>query len=179
MAKLKLREADGAIVGASVVARDISERRAAENRALLLLSELDHRVKNILAIVSAVVTQTLKNSPTPEVFAAEIQARIGAIAKAHSLLTESGNGRVLLRALIMTELAPYDRGTGNIVVDGCDVSLTPKAGMALAMAVHELASNATKYGSLATTSGCLTVAWTVTRSADHCSLTLTWTETGG
>jgi two-component system CheB/CheR fusion protein len=174
-----LRETDGTVVGGSVVARDISARRAAEQKALLLLSELDHRVKNILAIVSAIVAQTLKTSPDPELFAAEIQGRIGAIAKAHSLLTQSGHGDLLLRALIMTELAPYDRGTGNVVVSGPEVCLTPKAGMALAMAVHELASNAAKYGSLSTTFGHLAITWTVERKTDRTILTLTWAETGG
>ncbi len=174
-----LREADGKVIGASVVARDISERRAAEQKAHLLLGELDHRVKNILAIVSAVVTQTLNTSQTPEAFAAEIQGRIGAIAKAHSLLTQSGHGELRLQALIETELAPYDRGTGNVIIEGRGVSLTPKAGLALAMAVHELASNAAKYGSLSTASGRLAVTWAVEPMADHSVLKLHWIETGG
>jgi two-component system CheB/CheR fusion protein len=174
-----LREADGTVVGGSVVVRDIGARRAAERKALLLLSELDHRVKNILAIVSAVVTQTLNTSHSPDAFAAEIQGRIGAIAKAHSLLTQSGHGDLLLRALVTTELAPYDHGDGNIDIGGGQVSLTPKAGMALAMAVHELASNAAKYGSLSAPAGRLSVTWMVARRADGPVLTLTWTETGG
>ena len=94
-----IREGDGRIVGASLVARDISERKAAEQKAALLLGELDHRVKNILAIVSAVVSQTLKTSPTPETFAAEVEGRIKAIASAHSLLTRAGQGEMSLRAI--------------------------------------------------------------------------------
>ncbi len=174
-----VREGDGRIVGASLVARDISERKAAEQKAALLLGELDHRVKNILAIVSAVVSQTLKTSTSPEAFAVEVKGRIQAIAKAHSLLTQSGQGEMLLRAIVATELAPYDRGAGNIVVTGGDVALTPKAGLALAMAVHELASNAAKYGALSTTAGHLTVAWDVTEDAGQRALTLAWTECGG
>ena len=95
-----VREGDGRIVGASVVARDISERRAGEQKAALLLGELDHRVKNILAIVSAVVSQTLKTTATPEAFAAEVEGRIRAIAKAHSLLTQTGQGEMSLRAVV-------------------------------------------------------------------------------
>jgi two-component system CheB/CheR fusion protein len=175
-----LRESDGKVIGASVVARDISERRAAEQKAQLLLSELDHRVKNILAIVSAVVSQTLTTIQTPEAFAAEIQGRVGAIAKAHSLLTHSGHGELRLKALLLTELAPYDRGDGNVIVDGCGVSLTPKAGMALAMAIHELASNAAKFGALSAASGRLSVTWTIVqKTADHQALMLQWVETGG
>ena len=153
-----VKEGDGRIAGVSLVARDISARRAAEQKAALLLGELDHRVKNILAIVSAVIAQTLKTTPTPEAFAAEVTGRVQAIAKAHSLLTQAGNGELALRAILHTELAPFGRGSGNITVTGRDVALTPKAGLALAMAVHELASNAAKYGALSTTSGRLVVA---------------------
>ena len=174
-----IRESDGRIVGASLVARDISERKAAERRRRLLLGELDHRVKNILAIVSAVVSQTLKTSLTPEAFAAEVDGRIKAIAQAHSLLTRAGQGEMSLRAIFATALAPYDRGDGNIVITGRDIALTPKAGLALAMAVHELASNAAKYGALSTPDGRLTVAWQVAGSASERALTLIWTEAGG
>nr|WP_294544719.1 CheR family methyltransferase [uncultured Rhodopila sp.] len=174
-----LRDSDGKVVGGSVVARDISERRAAEQKAALLLSELDHRVKNILAIVSAIVTQTLRTSESPEAFAEEIQGRIGAIAKAHGLLTQSGHGELLLQALILTELAPYERGAGNIEVGGSAVSLTPKAGLALAMAIHELASNAAKYGSLSNGSGSLSVTWAVEQRPHGPVLALNWSETGG
>ena len=166
-----VRESDGRIVGASLVARDISERKAAEQKAALLLGELDHRVKNILAVVSAVVSQTLKTTSTPEMFAAEVDGRIKAIARAHSLLTESGQGEMSLRAIFATALAPYDRNDGNIGITGRDVALTPKAGLALAMAVHELASNAAKYGALSTPEGRLTVAWQVAGSPSERALT--------
>ena len=178
-----VRQADGRVVGVSVVARDISARRAAEQKAALLLGELDHRVKNILAIVSAVISQTLKTTATPQAFADEVNGRVQAIAKAHSLLTQSGHGEVSLRAILDTELAPYDRGAGTVSVTGQDIALTPKAGLALAMAVHELASNAAKYGALSAAAGRLTVAWTILASARAAAtapaLTLTWAESGG
>ena len=174
-----VREGNGRIAGVSLVARDISARRAAEQKAALLLGELDHRVKNILSIVSAVISQTLKTTPTPEAFATEVRGRVQAIAKAHSLLTQSGHGKVSLRAILQTELAPYDREVGNVTVTGQDLALTPKAGLALAMAIHELASNAAKYGALSTTSGQLTVAWDLLPGAGAPALTLTWTEAGG
>ena len=174
-----VREADGRLAGVSLVARDISARKAAEQKAALLLGELDHRVKNILAIVSAVVAQTLNTSATPEAFAVEIDGRIQAIAKAHSLLTQSGQGEVALRAILETELAPYDRARANVAIEGLDVALTPKAGLALAMAVHELVSNAVKYGALSTGSGRLTVRWDVARTAETATLMFAWTESGG
>jgi two-component system, chemotaxis family, CheB/CheR fusion protein len=156
-----------------------SERKAAEHRAGLLLGELDHRVKNILAIVSAIVSQTLKTSLTPEAFAGEVEGRIKAIAAAHGLLTEAGAGAMSLHAILATELAPYDRGNGNLVLNGPDIALTPRAGLALAMAVHELASNAAKYGALSTSLAHLEVAWKVTDNGDDRTVRLTWTETGG
>ncbi len=178
-----VRQADGRIVGASLVARDIGDRKAAEQRAALLLGELDHRVKNILAIVMAVISQTLRFSETPAAFASEVEGRVLAIAKAHSLLTESGHGGILLSALIATELAPFDHstgtGTGNVSVSGPDVELTPRAGLALALAVHELASNAAKYGALSTAAGRLVLAWEIAPAAEGPMLTLTWTESGG
>ena len=175
-----VREADGRVVGASVVARDISERRKAERKAGLLLGELDHRVKNILAVVSAVVSQTPRDGSTPDAFAAEVQGRIQAIAQAHGLLTQAGQGEIALRALIATELAPYGLGrAGTVSIEGDDVALTPRAGMALALAVHELASNAAKYGALSTPAGRLAVTWTAAGGAGGRTLAILWAEAGG
>jgi two-component system CheB/CheR fusion protein len=173
-----VREGDGRIVGASMVARDVGECRAAEQKTALLLGELDHRVKNILAIVTAVVSQTLKTSGTPEAFATEVEGRVKAIAQAHNLLTQAGQGELSLRAILLTELAPYDGGNGNLVITGRDVALTPKAGLALAMAIHELTSNAVKHGALSA-GGRLTVTWQLTGSIRARLLTLAWTEAEG
>ena len=174
-----VREVDGRVAGVSLVARDIGARKAAEQKTALLLGELDHRVKNILAIVSSVITQTLRTTANPEAFAVEVNGRIQAIAKAHSLLTQSGHGEISLRAILDTELAPYDRGEGNVAVEGLDIALTPKAGLALAMAMHELVSNAVKYGALSTGSGRLAVRWEISRTTDAATLMLVWTEAGG
>ena len=125
------------------------------------------------------VSQTLKTSATPEIFALEIEGRVQAIAKAHSLLTQSGLGDVSLRAILQTELAPYDRGNIDIPVSSNDVALTPKAGLSLAMAIHELASNAAKYGALSTEAGRLAVTWAMPGGATAPSMTFAWTETGG
>jgi len=159
------------------VTLEIEERKRAEEQAGLLLGELDHRVKNILAIVSSIVAQTLRTSPSPHDFATTIEGRIKAITRAHSLLTNRGaSGPGTLRDLIGTELEPYrDR---NLRIDGPDLVLTPKAGLALAMAIHELASNAAKYGSLSAPTGALTVTWAVSNVPDP-GLRLVWSESGG
>ena len=156
---------------------DIGDRKRAEDQATLLLGELDHRVKNILAIVSSIVVQTLKAGLTPAVFAETIAGRIAAITRAHSLLTSRGTDSPgTLRDLIDTELEPY-RGRA-LRVEGPGITLTPKAGLSVAMAIHELASNAAKYGSLSEPDGQLDVTWSVTDGIDR-RLCLRWTETGG
>lgn len=174
-----VKRPDGTIAGASAVARDISERRAAERKSALLLSELDHRVKNILAIVSAVVTQTAASSPELANFAEKLGGRVRAIAKAHSLLTQTDHGEVSLQKVILTELEPYDRGDGNVTVTGCDVAMTPKAGLGMAMALHELLSNAAKYGALSTAKGHVRIKMDQHDGPDGAMLRLVWSETGG
>jgi two-component system, chemotaxis family, CheB/CheR fusion protein len=174
-----VKAGDGRIVGASVMARDISGRKAAERKAALLLGELDHRVKNILSVVSAIVTLTLKTSATPEAFAADVERRINSIAAAHGLLTQAGRGEMSLAAIFAMELAPYDHEEGKVAVTGPDIVLTPRAGLSLAMAIHELASNAAKYGALSTGSGRVTVRWEIIQEAAHSTLKLTWIEAGG
>ncbi|MGX5832319.1 chemotaxis protein CheB [Mesorhizobium sp. 43Arga] len=159
------------------VTLEIDNRKRAEEQAGLLLGELDHRVKNILAIVSSIVSQTLAANPSPEAFARTIKGRIAAISRAHSLLTTTpgASGAGTLRDIIDTELAPYQGRKVRAV--GPDFVLTPKAGLAVAMAIHELASNAAKYGSLSAPDGELEVLWEITDRPR--TLRLSWTESGG
>lgn len=173
-----IRDEQGKIVGASAVARDIAERKAAEERALLLMAELDHRVKNILAVVSSVVSQTLRSDSSPDTLGVEIEGRITAIARAHNLLTDHGGTESSLRDLIAVEVRPYEQG-GNIVLSGPDVKLTSKASLTLALAVHELATNAAKYGCLSVAEGQLHVSWSVTGEASAPQLSIKWLEMGG
>ncbi|WP_339651874.1 chemotaxis protein CheB [Halopseudomonas pelagia] len=155
----------------------IDERKHAEEQTTLLLGELDHRVKNVLAIVSSIVAQTLKADLSPEAFTEAIAGRITAITRAHNLLTHHGAASAgTLRDLIDTELEPYQGQ--DLRIDGPAIVLTPKAGLSLAMAIHELASNAAKYGSLSVPKGQLTVSWAVTEGPDR-QLCLNWTESGG
>ena len=175
-----MRDRDGRPRSILAINLDISARKQAEEEAALLLGELDHRVKNILAVVSAVIAQTLKASATPGAFAAAMEGRIAAIARAHSLMTQKGvQGEVSLRKIVEMELAPYDGRGHNIAIGGDGVALTPKAGLTLAMAIHELASNAAKYGSLSTDGGRLAIEWKGAGATEDRKLHLTWTETGG
>jgi two-component system CheB/CheR fusion protein len=172
-----LEDSEGNVFRFISVTLEIEQRKRAEQQAVLLLGELDHRVKNILAIVSSIIVQTLNSNNSPEAFAAAVTGRVAAIARAHSLLTNRGTAGVgTLRDVIETELEPYQNQ--DLHIDGPAVVLTPKAGLSLAMAIHELASNAAKYGSLSDAKGQLAVSWAVTDGPDR-RLGLNWTETGG
>ena len=173
-----MRDTSGTIIGASAVARDIAQRKKAEVHAQILMAELDHRVKNILAVVSSVVTQTLKAGGTAEAARGEIEGRIQAISRAHGLLTELGGVQGSLRELVATEIQPYKQGE-NVTVSGDDVVLSSRASVSLALAIHELATNSAKYGALSTGKGHLEVTWRVTGARGKSELEIMWIETAG
>ncbi len=173
-----MRDAQGAIIGASAVARDIALRKIAEQHSEMLMAELDHRVKNILAVVSSVVSQTLKAGGSAQSARAEIEGRIQAISRAHALLTELGGVGGSLAKLVATELKPFNQ-RANVTASGDDVVLTSRANLSMALAIHELATNAVKYGALSTDDGHFDVTWRVTGSNDAQQLELVWLETGG
>jgi two-component system CheB/CheR fusion protein len=168
----------GAIIGVSRIIRDATKRLQADKEKALLLGELDHRVKNILAVVGSIVSQTLRSAPSPEAFAESMEGRIKALTQSHSLLTQDGGSKAALATLLHTELAPYHDGADRVAVGGPNVVLTPRAGLAIAMAIHELTTNAAKYGALSVATGRVSVAWSVA-TADPASLRLTWTESEG
>ena len=153
---------------------EISERKKAEEREALLAREVDHRAKNLLAVVQSVV-QLTEASGTGELKAA-IVGRIQALARAHSLLADARWDGAQLGDLVREELAPYLGGSqARATVEGPPLLLKPAAAQSLGMVFHELATNAAKYGALSTTAGRLDVAWT--RNGD--SIEIRWTEDGG
>ncbi|HET6521027.1 MAG TPA: HWE histidine kinase domain-containing protein [Geminicoccaceae bacterium] len=167
------------MVGAAM---DATERKLTEERQDLLLAELDHRVKNMLASVQSLVVRTSAGSP--EDFSTALQGRIQAMAHAHSLLTRSRWQGASLRAIVAEELQPFFARDGrNGRIAGPDLVLTPKAALALSMAVHELTTNAAKYGALSVPEGRVEVTWGVVRGAEAGGggplLTLRWAERGG
>ncbi len=157
---------------------DITERKLNEEHTAMLMAELDHRVKNILAVVSSVVSQTLRASSADTAVRAEIEGRIQAISRAHGLLTELGGVEGSLSNLVTTELKPFSH-RANVTISGDDVVLTSRASLNLALAVHELATNAVKYGSLSVEEGHLDVTWRVQKSGGQMELELLWLEAGG
>lgn len=159
---------------------ELNERRRVEKHQDLLLAELNHRVKNTLAIVLSIATQTLRHAPTASAFQASFEARIIALAEAHNLLTESNWRGASLRDIVDRVLEPF-RGSGasryTITADE-PVFVGPKTAVALVMALHELATNAAKHGALSNETGRIAIAWQVA-AATSPRLKITWQESGG
>ena len=142
-----VRNAEGTIVGASKIVRDITMRKRAEARETMLMAELDHRVKNILAQVAVVAKSTRQGSRSVDEFLRSLDGRIQSMAAAHTLLSQSGWQGVGVDALVRNQLAPYATDT-NITISGTDVILAAAEVQALTRVLHELATNAAKYGAL-------------------------------
>lgn len=176
----------GEVAGASKIARDIGERRRAQEQQQLLLREMNHRVKNLFSLTSGVVTLTSRYAETPRDMAESVRERIGALARAHDLtlqsLTADGEAErqaTTLHALFSTIASPYvDRDQNadeRVAMSGPEVGIGGSAVTSVALLLHELATNAAKYGALNSSNGRVTVDWTV----DGDALRLTWREQGG
>jgi two-component sensor histidine kinase len=157
----------------------VTERKRAEERQRVLIAELDHRVKNVLASVSAVVAHTRQESTSVAGFAAALDGRIGSMATTHELLSTGRWQGISLRELIRRELAPYAT-SNNTEINGPEVVLRAEASQAMAMVLHELATNAAKYGALSTKDGRVSIRWHPRMNGRRrSSLVLEWQEMGG
>ncbi|WP_276122492.1 PAS domain S-box protein [Pararhizobium qamdonense] len=168
-------DADGRIIGASKIARDITLRREAERVQELLIGELNHRVKNVLATVAAIARQTFAGANDISLASAAFDARLQSLARAHDLLTRGSWEAASLRTAVSEALSPYP--PEQLDVSGPEIDVSPKAVVALTLILHELATNAAKYGALGASSGKVAVSWEV--SAPGAQLTLSWKEVGG
>jgi PAS domain S-box-containing protein len=171
-------DATGKSQSTTCVTRDITERKRAEERQTLLVAELDHRVKNVLAQVDVVATSTRQNSRSVDEFLGSLHGRIQAMAAAHTLLSESGWQNVGLDGLVRKLLAPYASGS-NVTISGTDAMLNSAETQAVARVLHELATNAAKYGALSVPSGQVSVKWDLKPNGAAANLTLVWRELGG
>jgi two-component sensor histidine kinase len=152
--------------------------RRSEEYQRLLIAELNHRVKNVLAEVDAIVSSTRQDSRSIIDFIRSLRGRIQSMAAAQILLSESSWRSVGLDALVRTELAPYTTGT-NVKISGTDVMLTSSETQALAKVLHELATNAAKYGALSISGGQISVSWDGKPNGQATTLILEWRERGG
>ena len=170
-----LRNAVGEVVGASKIARDITDRKRAEEAMRLLAHEVDHRAKNLLALVQAIVH--FSKADTPDKTKTAIEGRIQALSNVHTLLAQSRWAGADLRSLVMEELYPYcPEETSRAEVDGPDLILKPQSAQLVAMVLHELTTNAVKYGALSNASGRVLVKWL---HAANGRLVLRWIERNG
>lgn len=164
----------GKVVRLNGVTLDLTERKRAEERQLLLAREVDHRAKNMLAVVLSVLRLT-RAKTMPE-FVGIVEGRIHALAVTHNLLSTTRWQGAELRRIVDEELAPYRTDGGDrIIIDGPPAMLLPATAQAVALALHELATNAAKYGGLSTPSGRLKLVWSLGDKA----LELDWVESGG
>ena len=153
------------------------ERRAAQEGHVLLVAELNHRVKNVLAVIRSLVRQSRLVATSLEGFTADLQSRIHALAKAHDLLTQAHWKLAPLRGLVEVEAEAWtEPGDPRLALDGPPVMVEARAYQSLALVLHELMTNAAKYGALSVKDGRLTIAWMLEKTGD---LALTWTERGG
>jgi two-component sensor histidine kinase/PAS domain-containing protein len=158
---------------------DITDRKRADEHQALLISELDHRVKNILARVAVVAKYTLEGRCPKKELAEALDRRIQSMADAHAMLSQSHWLGVSLGDLVRRQLAPYATET-NIAISGPDTTLSPAQAQAMAMVLQELATNAVKYGSLSTSHGKVSVTWDCRDGADGAAcVAIAWQETGG
>jgi two-component system, chemotaxis family, CheB/CheR fusion protein len=158
---------------------DVTMLKTAEEQQRQLIGELNHRVKNMLAVVAALARQTLKKtSGRPEY--TTFLGRLQALAGAYDLLTRDGWGDIPLRDVLVSEMEPYiGRQEGRLVFEGQNVLLRPRAALALGMVVHELATNAVKYGALSVPEGRVTVTWEIGGRDRDAALLVQWREAGG
>ncbi|MBY0330970.1 MAG: PAS domain-containing protein [Acetobacteraceae bacterium] len=178
MRLLPYRTTEGEVDG--VVATFIDVTRVVEGEVLgTLVDELNHRVRNMLAIVQAVAASTIRRVTSLDQFATVFAGRIRALAQAHELIAQHGWSDVELRALIDRELAPYAGRAGRLVLDGPPLRITPKAALALGMVLHEMATNAMKYGALSAEGGRVAVSWNMEGTGTAAQLVLRWIEEGG
>jgi Signal transduction histidine kinase len=174
-----IRDAEGAATAAVVAIVDIDQEKKAEEHHRLLINELNHRVKNTLATVQSIATQTLRNAGTVAEARVALEERLFALSRAHDVLTRENWESADLREIVDEALAPYRHAREKrLHAEGPVVRLSPRMALAIAMALQELATNAVKYGALSNDTGEVSVRWSVT-GEDGPHLHLVWTETGG
>ena len=162
------------VVGVSI---DVTERKRAEDQQRVLVAELDHRVKNVLATVSAIVTQTQDAGSSPADFVTALDSRIKSLARTHELLSQSRWSGVSLAEIARREFAPY--AADNVEIGGPSVTLKAEAAQAMAMVLHELTTNAAKYGAFSDRNGRVSLRWRWLRNGSAGRLAIEWREIGG
>jgi PAS domain S-box-containing protein len=180
-----IKNTGGRIIGASKIARDITEGKQSQETQTLLLGEMRHRVNNLFAVTNALVGMSARSARTPQEMAEAIQARLAALNRAHGLTrpnlfeNEAKPSQTMLSTLIRAIFAPYASEDSDnlerIIITGCDLPISEKAITSIALVLHELATNAAKYGALSVATGVVHVDCALAKD----ELLVTWKEQGG
>jgi PAS domain S-box-containing protein len=171
-----VKDANGNIIRASKIARDISERKQAQARQELLTREIQHRTKNLFAIVQAVVVRSLAGKQTVEDAKSAVLSRLSSLAQTHVMLMDTQWEGADLRGIVEAEMRPF---AGRVRIEGPKVMLTSKAAQNFGLAVHELVTNAAKYGALSNSTGQIDISWSVGESNGSRTFAFRWQELGG
>jgi PAS domain S-box-containing protein len=175
-----VRDAHGKFLYCVRVIHDITERKQAEERQKLLIDELNHRVKNTLATVQSLATQTAHGTDSPLAFREAFEGRLIALSQVHDQLTRRHWGSAELRDIVIGATAPYAGDSpGRVEFEGDIITIRPRAALTLALTLHELTTNAAKYGALSVPEGSVTVRWQIRDGSSKPQLTLEWREHDG
>lgn len=172
---------DGSVIGYGTVTRDFTARKRAEEQQILLNNELGHRLKNVLTVVQSVAAQTLRQAESLPAANAALAARLAALGQAADILTAKSWNSADLGEVVSQALAPHAGVGDRLRVSGPAITLLPQVTLALALALHELATNAAKYGALSNETGHVDLSWAVGPGPDGAAprFALTWTEING
>lgn len=157
----------------------MTERKRSEDQRTLLINELNHRVKNTLATVQSLAAQTLRNTERSADARELFESRLAALSRAHDTLTDENWESVGLVDVVQRALEPFRTTRDRLRADGPEVRLSPKQGLALAMALHELSTNAAKYGAISNATGLVQIDWSVELVRGGKELKIVWAESGG
>jgi PAS domain S-box-containing protein len=172
-----LRNETGDIIGLTCASVDVTERKEGEAHLRLLLRELTHRSKNLLAVIQAMARQTANHAGSIDAFLAQFGARLQAMAASHDLLVRESWYGASLGELIRSQLSGYlDGATVRITIEGPPIALKPEAAQSLGLALHELAINAAKFGALSVPAGRVSVTWVKRESSTDNAVELDWRE---
>jgi two-component sensor histidine kinase len=171
-------ERNGVVSGIFIAGIDVTDHVHAGRHLQLMNAELEHRVKNTLAVVGAIASQTLRESSTDDAFEA-FQSRLSALGRAHDILTSTSRPTASIRAVVENALAPHRPGAGRISVSGPHIIVGSKQALSLSLAIHELATNAIKYGALSNDRGRIDISWRRKSDGDAPIFHFMWRERDG
>ena len=172
-----LHNRDGSITGYAAITHDITERKAQEKTRQLLVDELNHRVKNTLAMVQSIARLTLRQTKSPEDFAQSFTGRIQALAGAHDVLTASSWHGADIASLVRDQLILGDTNERRLSSSGPSIKFDPQTAVSLSLVLHELGTNASKYGALSAAGGNVDFRWEIAENGTV--VKLRWQERGG